>query len=358
MTVKKNGFDAGTLGGSVATDSGAGAGVDTFNSVSITAGGSLTYDNTHTAHGTQSIKSIPASGGSTTLIWSGLSSTAMAAQMYIYLTALPTADMYLMRFTVAGVRKASMHINAAGKLRLSDSTGTTGLTGWTGGGTAAQSTIPLNGWIRVSMFAQSTATNATFIGAYYSADSTSAIDSISVSTANGGGTAFDAVTFCKTDSSTYVTAHWYDCIQLDDAASGLLGPWVDPASSPVRPISLVSNAGTFTNDGGAADIPSALADELDTTMATSPVNPAAAVMEVKLGSLSAGGNVTVTARHKATAGSPITRTYSLVQGTTIIKSQSVVLPTTATDWSMTTTSGETATITDRSDLRVRISDTV
>lgn len=358
MTQTKNSFEAGTPGATVSTVNTGGTGNTPFSTVTIGGAATLVFDNTDHAHGTQCVVGANASGQVTTMIQSGLSSTAMNRVLYVKLDTAVASDLYLIRFTVAGVRKASLHINGASKLRMCDSTGTTGLGPWTSGGaTAANVAIPLNQWIRVELYAQSAA-SGTMTAAYYSLDSTSAIDSVTVATANGGGSPFDAWTIGKNDASAYAGTIKYDSTQGDDAATGLMGPWVSPASSPVRPVSVISNAGAYTNDGGAADIPAALADESNTTMATSPVNPAATVLEVKLGPLSAGGNVTVLAKHQATAGSPITRTYSLMQGATTIKSASVVLPTSITDWSMTTTSGETSAITDRSDLRVRISDTV
>lgn len=360
MTLKKQSFDLGTNGATVTNTNTAGSGIDAFNTVNVDVGATCIFDNTDHAHGTQCETIASASGKNVTDIWSGLSSTDMAVSVYFKIDTLPTSDLYLIRFTVGGVRKASLHINSAGKLRMSDSTGTTGLTGWTnGGGTAAGATFPLNTWIRVELRAQSTATNATYTGAYYTLDSTTATDSITVSTANGGGTAFDAVTFGKGDTSAYTGTIKIDSIQLNDAATGLIGIWTSAASSPVRPNVLISNAGGFTAVG-AADIPTALADELDTTYAISPASPAGAVMEVGFPALSAGGNISAIARHWATAASPaITRTYYVVEGSTIRHTEpGVVLPTAASNYTVALTSGETAAVTDRSNLRLRLSDTV
>ena len=348
MTTYKQSFDLGTAAATITSGNSGGAGLTAFNSVVI-GGGSFVYSSADFAHGTQCGLISGASGVATNGIFSGISSTAMSWSIYVKYDTLPAADNYILRYTVGGVRKASLHINSAGKLRMADSSGTTGI--WT-----ATNTFPLNTWVRIELFAQS-GTTGNYQAAYYALDSTSPTETSGVVTGNGGGTPFDAVTIGKTDSSAYTGTVKIDSIQGNDAATGFIGPWVSAAGSPVRPNALISNAGGFTAVG-SADIPSALSDESDSTYASSPANPAGAVMEVKFPPLSAGGNISAVVRDGTTAASPaITRTYYIVQGTTIIHTEpGVVLPTSATNRTIACTTGETAAVTDRTDLRLRLSD--
>jgi hypothetical protein len=350
MSTRKNSADLGTNGATVSVGNSGGTGINAFDIVNIGGTSAITYDNSRAAHGTQSFKFVPGSTEVTNLRWTGISSTGCACSFYVYFTALPAADFFLAAFNAGGPAVLRvMFSSSTGKLQLIDTRGTGGFI-W-----RAAAAMPTSAWIRVEMFCTISATTASESVAYYTGDSTSAIDGTSISNGNTGTTPIDTIVFGKNDTSTYTTAHWFDSIQVNDAATGLIGPWAATPASTVRPVSLISNAGVFTNQGGASDLVAALADESDTTFAQSPVSPSAATAEWKLGPLSAGGNVTVAARHSSVSGT-ITRTYSLYCGATLIKQQSVVLPSTPTDWTMTTTSGETATITDRSDLHVRISD--
>ena len=126
--------------------------------------------------------------------------------------------------------------------------------------------------------------------------------------------------------------------------------------STVRPNGMTS--ADFLNVGGAADRPTALADELDTTYVTSPDNPAGATGTIDFPTLAAGP-ITVKVRHRASAASPtVSRLYEVLQGGTSIASRTVTLPSSWTDYSFTLTAGELALVTDRSALHVRLTDTV
>lgn len=358
MTTRNMSLEGGTNGATISTTNAASSGDTQFNTVTIPAG-TLTFDNTVASQGSLSMKFAPASAQSVNARWTGISSTAFAASLYVYFTAGVSADLFIFNATAAGTTVARAVLTLTGgatKLRFTDTRGGTTPV-WT-----ATNAFPLNQWVRIEFGFTIANGTATFLGAYYLGDSSTPVDSINsgsgVTNAQTGTTAVDTFIVGKTDGSTYVTPFWIDGIQTNDASSALIGRWPATPQATVRPISVISNAGSFTNNGGAADIAAALADELDTTYAQSPDNPAATSAEVKFAPITAG-LVTVKVRHVATAGSPlITRTYNLKQGSTVISTRSVALPTVATDYSFTTTSTEAANITDRTDLRLYWSDTV
>lgn len=125
------------------------------------------------------------------------------------------------------------------------------------------------------------------------------------------------------------------------------------ASTNATPSTLTSNAGSWTNQGGAADIPAALADASDATFAQSPATPSAASFQVKFTELAAGlVTVSYDADMDSGTGSCVVTLY---QGATSIASWTDAWTTTKTTFTHTTSSGQAAAITDRSDLRVTFS---
>lgn len=151
-----------------------------------------------------------------------------------------------------------------------------------------------------------------------------------------------------------------DDIRFDDGSTAWLGPVPDGATPTniARPKSLLSNPGSFTNVGGAAGIPEALADESDTTYVSSPGAPAGSAMSIVVSPLTLGP-VTVKVRHRASATEPaISRKYDLMQDSTVIATRTVTLTTAWVDYTFSTTTPETALISaPRNNLALRITDT-
>lgn len=350
MTLLKQSFETATLGGAISTTNPSGDNV--FNAVNI-AGAAGIIDNTHASQGVQSLKFTPVSGSVDSARWTGLGSSAFAVSFYMWIDTLPTAETFFCNITTSGgTRVILLELSNSGKFRVIDTTGTSTPV-WT-----ATNNFPTGQWVRVECYATLAAGTATINAAYYLGDSTTAVDFKNVTNGNTGATAADTAVFGKGDSGTYASAFWLDGLQFQTAASALIGPYPATAASTVRPTTDISNAGGFSIGGGSGSISIALADESDTTFAQSPDNPTGSAAEVKFGLLQSG-LVTVKVRHLATASSPaLTRTYNLKQGSTVISTRSVVLPTTATDYSFTTTSTEAGNITDRSDLRLYWSDTI
>ncbi|MFE4469566.1 hypothetical protein ACFRFH_12195 [Leifsonia sp. NPDC056824] len=351
MTLLKQDNETATLGSAIAASTNP-SGDTPFNQVNIN--GAAVIDNTHAVRGTQSIKLSPVSGSVDSFRWTGLSSTAYAASFYLWVDTLPGTETWICNITASGVRSGMLVISNTNKLRLIDTRGTSTPV-WT-----ATNTFPTSQWVRCEFYQTVAASGASQQASYFLGDSTTAVDtSTLLTTGQTGSAAVDTVVFGKSDGGTYASPFWFDSIQFQTAASGLIGAYPQVASTVVRPTSDISNSGGWSIAGGSGSMSIALADESDTTYVQSPDNPTGGSEVVKFALLQTG-LVTIKVRHNATNASPvITRTYELVQGSsTIISTRSVVLPTTITDYSWTTTSAEAANITDRSDLRLVWSDTV
>jgi hypothetical protein len=141
------------------------------------------------------------------------------------------------------------------------------------------------------------------------------------------------------------TAAWLVALELEEAV----------VEDTVYPASTVSNTGWTAV--GAGTVHAALADSSDATYVETGDNPAGSVFTVGLNELG-DGDITVRTRNVATASAPaITRQITLMQGSTVIASRDVVLTTVIAPHAFTLTTEELALVTDRSALRVRITDT-
>jgi hypothetical protein len=122
-----------------------------------------------------------------------------------------------------------------------------------------------------------------------------------------------------------------------------------------NPTSTVDNSGVWTNEGGAASIHAALADVSDATFAESPDSPSADPFTVGFATLDTGP-ITVAVRGSGTA---VSRTIDLLEGSTVraTRTYTPAALDAPEDYIFTTTSGETAAITARTSIRVRITDT-
>lgn len=192
-------------------------------------------------------------------------------------------------------------------------------------------------------------------------DSDGTIASQSITRSSGPGS---APTLSGSGSSRTVTfttqgTHVYAITATDDdgAVSATVYHTVYVTDTTARPQTLVTNPGVFTNVGGAASIPAALADESDTTYAESPDNPAGASFTVDFAPLGSGP-ITIATRDVASSATPaITRLVELLEGSTVRASFSYALTTSAANHNYTLTTPENAAIVDRNALRLRFTDT-
>jgi hypothetical protein len=254
MTLYSNTFEGAPASGTtISTSNSGGASGTAFDVVVTGASAWCVYDDTRTKHGSYSMKLHPASGVAVNVGVTVPSTKTLAARMYLYITAAATADFYQIRFTVGGTRVLSVHIQGTGKFRVADAAGASP------GLFTAAAAVPNNTFVRIELYGSvgTTTSNSTVTFASYLGDSTTPIDSFTTSTANLGTSAFTGITFGKADTSTYATEYWIDDLAWDDAASGLIGPFVSP-SGPLGKIAVIGDSLTYQDGNGLTNLTSAL----------------------------------------------------------------------------------------------------
>lgn len=243
------GFENGTNGSPYTIDTPAnGAGA-----VSIPA------SNTHPAHGSLALLATGASGYQYVQKNLPVAVTDFAVRYYLYADALSTGDYDDLRIsssttdTTAAYRAIGVRREASNKLRLYDSTGATI---WTSTAPLSASTL-----YRVELRVQcGTSANGVVTGGYYLGDSTTAVQSFSITTATTTSSIL-AVRMGKQYSSAFGSTinTWYDDLVLDDAPTGLIGPWNSSQNSVpiaeagymqtnVEPYATVTLDGTASHD--------------------------------------------------------------------------------------------------------------
>lgn len=343
-----NTASGGVVGATVTTANSGGASGNAFDFLDVT--GSLIFSNVQ-AHGTNSYHAT-GTGTKVTFGWAGsaiIPSKLQSYRSYVRLGSIPTVETQIITPWNATQYIAGVNLGVDGKLRVTARGGTVLFT------TATVLALTTYYRIELSVEVGTTSSNGVIRFGLYSGDSLTALDTYTNSTADLGTT--DVVSWRMGKIGTTGNFEsWWDSIEVNMSSSTLLGPF--NVSVPViRPSTLVDNSGTWSNVGGAASIPAALADESDATYAQTPPAPANATMTLGMDARLGSGTPTVTVRLAASASTPATYSdVALMQGTTVVATRNFgPLSTSPTDYSFTLTSGETAAITDRSQLRLRIS---
>jgi len=246
-------FENGTLGGEYDID------IPANGAPAVTAN----VDNAHPAHGSISIRAD--SSASYQYVQKNLASavTDIAVRYYIYDDAIQTADYDDLRFysttTDANATNRAGGIRRIGsnKLRVFDNLGASI---W-----ASTSALSINTYYRVEIRIQcGVSANATMSGAYYVGDSTTAVETFSVATATTTANILSVhLGKQQNAANTPSTLHtWYDEFAIDDAPTGLIGPWTNPGNiapiadagimqTNVEPFSMVTLDGSNSTDPNA-----------------------------------------------------------------------------------------------------------
>lgn len=224
MTVLVNNFEEGTSGTTISTGNSGGSGSNAFDGVSIGTSCTLTFDNTHAAHGSLALKvALGATAASDYVLWStSLGSVTQAwFRQYLYFTATPSTFPYVMGFQESGgTTVAAMSVNGSGNLVFDDSTFTAQITT-----TAA---IPLNQWFRIEGFVVGSATVGQLsLSLYDTMDSTSATETHTTGATLNTAGQVGQVSFGQLFSQGTSTTWWVDDVGV--STTGLLGP-VTPAA--------------------------------------------------------------------------------------------------------------------------------
>lgn len=344
MTLLQNIFEGGTDSTAVTTGNSGGVSGDAFGEIDTSTGLGTVAFTTVASHGGMALRSYGA-GNRAFVGWSGIAAhTKFATRFYLRLPASPSAEtqMFVVRNATAWV--VGMNITATRTLRLTKGDGAAIYT---------SSALALDTWYRVEIRGEVglTTSNGKVWFDVYLGDTGTSLGSYSSTAADLGTASLVNVRYGKQGASNTVETLW-DSIAYNNAISTALGAYV-PTLAVVRPSS-VDDAGGWTNTGGTS-LASVLADETDTTYAQSKAAPTSDdPFTVSLNGTLAPGAVTVTTRAQADTASPATTLkVELLQGATVIASRTFNMTASWADYSFTTTSGETAAITDRTILKVR-----
>lgn len=197
--------------------------------------------------------------------------------------------------------------------------------------------------------------------AWTESDSDGTVVSRTITRTSGPGSAptlTETGTTSRTLTPTTQGVHVYEIVATDDLAA---------TSTPVThtlyvtdvtavPSTLASNPGVWTNEGGAASIPAALADSSGTTFAASPDNPSGAAMSIGFLPLGNGPITVGPLVLKVDNVTPArTVTVELMEGANIRATRTITgLTTTGVDHAFELTTAEEATVVDPTALIVRV----
>ncbi len=279
-----------------------------------------------------------------------ISSSQVAARIYArFEGTVPAADTHLIYVQTTGSRKASAHINGAGRLRISDASGTSGI--WT----SAAALLP-DTWYRIELVAVSGATTSTgtIKAAYYLGDSLTPVETAYVNTTANvdAGVTFTDLYLGQYSATAYQLA--LDSLSWDTSTTDFLGRYTPDPMPSVSPMSIPDMAGWSVVGGAGVNAVAALGDESD---ATYIVSPGLGANEQLLTRIPAIGNGTIYAsfRCELPAGSTATQIKAeILEGATVRATRTYTLTGAWADYTMTLTSGEQAAVTNRADLWLRL----
>lgn len=226
MTAISNNLEGGSNGTAISAANAGGAGNTLFD---VVAGSALTFDTTHVMHGSLAYKNVLGTSGTQTyVLWAGsLGSLTSASDLYIryylYMTANPSANEYMCRFsqpgTSGGGHVCGWGVTSGGLAAIYD-TGASTAPKLTSGAT----TIPLNQWVRVEGHcgALSATVGVLDLKVWFTADSSGTPDiNITTSTANTGTSVVTNLGF-GLEKSAVSTTVWFD--DLAFSTVGFIGP--------------------------------------------------------------------------------------------------------------------------------------
>lgn len=168
----------------------------------------------------------------------------------------------------------------------------------------------------------------------------------------------DATTTTMKVTPTSAGTYAFKLTATDDTGdSGEAFFYVTTPAARVVPVAQAANPGAWTVEGNAETSVIAVGDLDDTTFMRTPDGPDGDSITFALGTLGPGA-ITVTTRGARTAEAGISRTVEVLQGdAVVIASQTFALTTAFQDYPLKLTTEQMAMVTDRKDLRVRITDT-
>lgn len=345
-----NTSEGGVVAASVSTANSGGASGTAWDYLDVT--GTLVYTQEFAAHGTKAMYSW-GNGNRSVFGWAGAAvvpSKKQSFRAYIKAGSIrPTAESQIITPMNSTAYIAGVNYATDGRLKVTNRLGTVLYTTTT--------VIPTTGFTRVEFSVEVGVgtTDGVIRFAIYNGDSTTPLESMFTTTTADLGTTNVVAWRAGKIGITGTFELWWDSVELNPNDSALLGP-LNVSSPSLRPTSVVSNPGVWSNVGGSSSIAAALADESDATYGQTPPSPSNAAITFALGGRLATGTPSVLVKLSATNSTPATyATIDLLQGTTVIATRTHgPLTTTVTDYNFTLTTGEAAAITDRGNLNLRV----
>lgn len=275
---------------------------------------------------------------------------------YHKVSTMPTADISLLQVDDGGGSSTQMYVRGVtNQGRVATLTkGTTREVG--------TPTITAGQWLRfgLRLIAGTSATTGQLRAAWALGDNDLAADSGLIT---GINTADATASFAALRAGKYGTAAYSGdisqgrlIIRTGADISGTFKPYTPAATATATPLCVLSYGG-WTNVGGAVSAVVALTDASDTTVMRSPDAAAADQPTLlRLSTLSAGTAIAGPFRMKLAPSSAATPAQiDILEGSTVRATRLVsVTSETATDFTVTLSSGEVASITDRSNLRALV----
>lgn len=233
-----NGAEMGTNGTAASIDN---TGNSTNSFFDFTTPGTFTYSNAQAAHGSLSYIIQPTAGVGTCTKWTTFATQSAAARMYIYLTALPENTTEFIQLTshetgtFAFMGRAA--ISSGGNLVIYDNSGVI----WT-----STATMSINGWYRIELYGAigGSSTTGALQAAFYTLDSTTAVDSFTTNTANTGTLqAITGVRFGKVTPTSFASSFYIDDLAAQAQAGGFIGPYTGPLTPPATFSGIIPHLG-------------------------------------------------------------------------------------------------------------------
>lgn len=211
--------EAGANGATVVASTSGSSTSDKWDSVQIPSGGSVTYDNSTAAHGSQSFKIVTGSpAGNGLLVWTtALTATSIPEvwlRGYYSLASVTTGNLRLMEARNGSGNCAIVQVNSAGKVQILDATAT--------GRGLSTTVLTANQWFRLEAHVVSDAVAGSVeVKIFTSMDSVTPVETISATAINTGSSGINRADFGNPSSIATFTM-WADDLAV--STFGYIGP--------------------------------------------------------------------------------------------------------------------------------------
>ena len=245
MARRSHNFDSGTNGTTITIGNSGAGGQTAFDFINIGTGGDVTYDTTHAHSGSQSMHVVSGASQVAYVQYGGtsgnLASENTATDFWVYMTAIPAADVTLMyAANTGGARQAQVGLLTNGRLRMRTE-GATWL--WT-----ATDPLPTNTWVQIRFYSRNQGAGASYtkVAAYNGA---TLLEEYTTSTSNRSSP-IAGLAVGEYGTSFTTTSYWIDDFAVETEATGYIDETAAVVNGVVNKqvtIDATSSTGTITN---------------------------------------------------------------------------------------------------------------